>query len=373
MVSASGMNFAVSPDAAVITGDIGSDTRLATSGEFRRYLTEQILENSAMIQSGLIQTESYFNNVTGVLVEAPFFGPLDFDEENVKSSNDWGLDGNGRYRVQGHKAKTQYAPIYTRGAAFGKDMLSGYQTGEDALENVAQQLSRALNKKYTAKILAQFTGLFSGPLAGTHTINNAVPAGESAAEANYISAAAVTRAKYLLGENAQNMGILVVHPEVAADLEILGMQTFRNDSGTVNYASNGIGITSTDIKVFAGLRVIIDSQVPKVVADGATADGATDDMGYCCYIGAPGAVKTGSQFPITIKEASDALSLQDLMSVTVNRVDHVLGTSYKGPMEPENSEFAKAANWDLAFDQPEMIPLVELTVNASSGLKVPAP
>ena len=42
---------------------------------------------------------------------------------------------------------------------------------------------------------------------------------------------------------------------------------------------------------------------------------------------------------MTIKQNDDILSLQDVMSVTYNRLDHVLGTSYKeGDMHPENSE-----------------------------------
>ena len=68
---ASGKNWGTSPDNASFTSDIGSATRLATSGSFTRYLTEQIVENSAMIQSGLIQTDARLNNVTGVLVELP--------------------------------------------------------------------------------------------------------------------------------------------------------------------------------------------------------------------------------------------------------------------------------------------------------------
>ena len=69
---ASGKTEGTAPDKASFTSDVGSATRLATSGSFSRYLTEQIVENSAMIQSGLIQTDARLNNVTGVLVELPF-------------------------------------------------------------------------------------------------------------------------------------------------------------------------------------------------------------------------------------------------------------------------------------------------------------
>ena len=207
---ASGINWGTAPNAATFTSDIGSQTRLATSGSFTKFLTEQIVQNSLMIQSGLIVTHPFFNNVTGVLTEVPFFNQLDYIEENVQSSNDWGTAGLGRYNTQKHTASTQYAPIVSRGAAFAADMLSQYQVGEDTLGNVAAQLSRKINTDITAKVLAQLTGLFGDALS-MNSLNVAAAAGGTADASNYISANAVTRAKYLLGENAADMKVLVVH------------------------------------------------------------------------------------------------------------------------------------------------------------------
>ena len=70
--------------------------------------------------------------------------------------------------------------------------------------------------------------------------------------------------------------------------------------------------------------VVVDSQVPHVDPAGGTTG---DAVGYTCYLAAPGVIRTGSQFPLSIKQNEDILSLQDVMSVTYNRLDHVLGTS----------------------------------------------
>ena len=93
---ASGKNWGTSPDASTFTGDIASTTRLATSAAFGKYLTDQIIQNSLMIQSGLIATDARLNNITGVLVELPFFDSLNYQEENVDSSNNWGTGNQGR-------------------------------------------------------------------------------------------------------------------------------------------------------------------------------------------------------------------------------------------------------------------------------------
>ena len=362
---ASGKNWGTAPDQSTFTSNVGSATRLATSGTFARYLTEQIVENSAMIQSGLIATDSRLNNVTGVLAELPFFDQLEYQEENVDSSATWGTvtPNSGRYTTQKHTASTQYSPIVTRGAAFAADMLHQYETGEQALQNISSQLSRKINKDITSKIVSQFTGLFGTALAG-NTLNVAAAAGVTAEGENYLNAQNVTAAKYLLGENAADVSVLVVHPLVAADMEARGMLVFQNSGGTVEYASNGVGVTNTQVGYFAGLRVVVDSQVPVVDPSG----GSTGDaQGYVCYLAAPGVVRTGSQFPLKIEQDRDILSLQDVMSVTYNRLDHVLGTSYSGDMHPENTDLSDASNWSLAYTSRENVPLLQMIVNTPYG------
>lgn len=369
---ASGLNWGKAPNASTFTSDVGSATRLATSGTFARYLTEQIVENSAMIQSGLIQTDARLNNITGVLVELPFFDQLAYAEENVDSSATWGGiagvsgSGGGKYTTQKHTASTQYGPIVTRGAAFAADMLHQYETGEQALQNISAQLTRKMNKDITAKVISQLTGLFGTALAG-NSLNIAAVAAATPDESNYLTASSVTAAKYLLGENAADVSVLVVHPLVAADMEARGMLSFVNSGGTVNYASNAVGVTDTKVGYFGGLRVVQDSQVPVVTPDGASSDSAA---GYTCYLAAPGVIRTGSQFQLMIEQDRDILSLQDIMSVTYNRIDHVLGTSFGGDPHPENADLADSDNWTLAYTSRENVPLVELVVNTPFGATV---
>jgi hypothetical protein len=363
MAFASGKNWGTTPDASVFTGDVASATRLATSGTFSRYLTEQIIENSAMIQSGLIQTDARLNNITGVIWECPFFDQLDYLEESVNSSATWGTGGAGRYQTQKHSASTQYHPIITRGAAFAADMLHQYQTGEQAMANISSQLQRKMNKDITAKVISQLTGLFGGALAG-NVLNVAVGASETPAGENYLNAQNVIACKYLLGEKAADVSVLVVHPLVRADMEARGLLVFQNSGGTVEYASNGVGVTNTEVGYFAGFKVISDSQVPVVTPNAGTTG---DALGYTCYLAAPGVIRTGSQFPLTIEQDRDILSLQDVMSVTYNRIDAIVGTSYVGAPEPENATLATAGSWELAYSSRENVPLLQMIVNTPYG------
>ena len=360
---ASGKNWGTAPDQSTFTGDIGSTTRLSTSSAFGKFLTDQIIQNSLMIQSGLIATDARLNNITGVLVELPFFDSLNYQEENVDSSNNWGTGSEGRYQTQKHTASTQYGVLTTRGAAFAADMLSSVETGEDALANISAQLSRKMNKDITAKVISQLTGLFGAALL-PNSMNVAVAASGTPDASNYLNAQNVTAAKYLLGENAADVSVLVVHPLVAADLEARGMLTFNNIGGNVEYASNGVGVTQTQISYFAGLRLVVDSQVPTVEPVGASAG---DALGYVSYIAAPGIIRTGSQFPLMIKQNDDMLSLQDLMSVTYNSCHHVLGSSYGGSPHPKNTDLANPSNWTLAYGSTQSIGLIEIVTNTPYG------
>ena len=70
------------------------------------------------------------------------------------------------------------------------------------------------------------------------------------------------------------------------------------------------------------------------------------------------------------RRGDDALSLQDIMSVTYNSIHHVMGTSYSGTPHPENSILGNKSNWSLAYGSAQSVPLVELIVNTPSGQTV---
>ena len=348
--------------------DIASATRLATSAEFAAYLQEEIYERSLMVQSGILQTDARMNNITGRIWEAPFFAPLNYDEEVVKSSNDWGDLGEGRFKSQRTTASTQYCPYVTRGAMFAMDDLSQVETGEDALANIRSQLATDMNRKITAKVIAQLTGLFGAALAG-NSLNIAAATTVTPAAANYITAQSITQAKYLLEERASDLTTLVVHPLVAAYMEQVGMLTFSTAAGistnaNIEWGGGGIGVTNTQVGFFAGLQVIQESQVPVVEPTGAASG---DALGYTCYLAGPGVIRTGARFPISIETDRNIASLQDNMKVHYDRADHVLGTTWVGQPDPDNAALAVAASWQLAYSERRIIPLVEFIVNTPFG------
>jgi hypothetical protein len=355
------------PD-ATFTSDIGSITRLATSAPFGRYLQEEIFQQSAFYTSGILAADARLNNTIGTRVELPFFAPLNYIEERVDSSDTWGLNQSGYYTSQKTKAKTQYGTITTRGAMFAADDLHTYQTGEDALANIRSQLARDMARKMNQKLISQVWGLVSSPdapLYDTHVCDISVNTGTPAIS-NTLSPASVTGAKYMLGERADTLDAIAVHPDVAAWLETAGMLTYTNVTNTANAASSiwgsgGIGVSSTQVRLFAGLEVVVDEQLPVICNTGGPAQ-------YSCYLFGKGVVRTGQQFPLQIETERNIASLQDVFAVTYSNLMHVMGTSWTSVHDgPTNEQLRDGNNWEVAYCDPRLIPLVELKVNVEMG------
>ena len=142
---------------------------------------------------------------------------------------------------------------------FAADDLHTYQTGEDALANIRSQLARDMARKMNQKLISQVWGLLSAdgaPLNETHVCDVSTCTGDVTI-GNTLSPTSVTGAKYLLGERANTLDAIAVHPDVAAWLETAGMLTYTNVTDTSNAASSiwgsgGIGLSSTQVALFAG-------------------------------------------------------------------------------------------------------------------------
>jgi hypothetical protein len=351
--------------ASTFTSDIGSATRLATSAPFARYLAEEIFERSAFIRSGVLLRDARLSGIVGSRLEVPFFDPINATEEVISSSDTWGTNGNGYFTSQKVTASTQYATHTYRGFMFSCDDLSRYQTGEDPLAHFRSQLAADMDRKMTAKLLSQLTGLLgpSGPLNATNSLNKSVTTGAS--EANYLTAANITEAKYLLGDRAGSLTTIAMHPTVAAYLEQVGALTFSTNAlstgGPVTWGGGGIGVTRSDVGFMMGLQVIVDSQMP-------IRGGVGEQEQFVCYLFGNGSVVTGDQFPVRIETDRNIQSLQDAVAVHYSNLMHIPGTTWSASIDgPTNAQLATPGNWGLAYSDARLIPMVELTVNSPFG------
>jgi hypothetical protein len=139
-------------------------------------------------------------------------------------------------------------------------------------------------------------------------------AAAGAAEANFLSAANVIRAKHLLGERAEELSIIAMHSSVYAYLQAIGALTFSTSAlstgGAITWGGGGVGLTSDSVANFMGLRVVVDDLIaPTVNAGGADQ--------FPVYLMTQGAVAEGVQQEMRIEADRNILSLQDVLQLTI--------------------------------------------------------
>jgi len=349
------------------TDGMGSATRLATSGPFLSYLAQDIYERSLLVQSGVVTGLAALGGVGKIRTEVPFFGSISPTEEIITSANNWGTSGAGHFTSQKIEDATQYATIIHRGFQYAADDLTTLGIGEDPLLHLRNQLSQAINKRFTGRFVNQMEGLFAVALAANSLDKSS--GAPTADETNYLTASSVTEAKYLLGERGQSLTTLAVHPLVAAYMEQVGMLTFSTSAlsaqGAVTWGGGGVGVSSTQVGTFAGLNVIVDSQVPSGLG------GAGNAQGFACYLMGPGAVGQADQVGLQIETGRNISSLQTELVCHYHHSYHVLGTSWAASTDnPDNTALALGSNWSLAYtgnDGHKLVPCVRLVVNSPFG------
>lgn len=321
-------------------------TDLVTRPEFLSYLTEDIVERSAFVQSGVLTRNAALDaRAGGTRIRVPYFQPINPIEEIIESNATWGESTDGYLTPKAITASEQVMTLLHRGFAYAVDDLSKLGTGADPMSAIRGYLAASINKLRTATLLAQLEGIFGTALAD----NSLDITGEAETD---ISAMSVIAAKAKLGERGESLTAIALHPNQYYYLQQIGMLTFTggniNSGDAIAWGAGGTNISNTAVANFAGLRVIVDSQLPH--------SGGV----YTSYLFGPGAVAEGVQQELRIEAERNILSKQDVMAVDYHYGMHVNGVSWNDAADnPDNAALEDATNWTLKYDA-QLIPVVQL-------------
>ena len=297
----------------------------------------------------------------GTRIQVPEFNPISPTEEILDGTASWGTSNGGYLTPQKIGTATQIATICHRGFAYAVDDIAVLAAGEDPMGHIRNQIADAINKLNSARLFSHLQGLFGTALAGNHL--DLAKAGTGATEANFLTAATVARGRSLLGERGEELDTIVLHPSVAYYLYQVGMLTFSTSAlstGTgIQWGGGGVGITDRAVGQFAGMNVVVDSQV-NTVPPGASGH----QTEFLCYLIKSGTILEGQQSPLGIESDRNILSKQDVMSVDYHSAYHVMGTKWVDAGDnPTNANLATANKWALTYDA-DLVPIVRLVVNS---------
>jgi hypothetical protein len=335
---------------------------LVTRPEFLAYTQEDIYNQCKWIQSGAVVRNSALDcRDGGVRVQVPFYKPIDPAETIISSDDQWGGDGTttGYLNPQKITAGDQIMTILHRGFSYAADDLSKMGTGSDPMAAIRGYIAKAVNKLRTRALIAQLEGLFDTALAANvYDVSSSTTAGLS--EACYLSAASVIGGRNKLGERGDELDIIAMHSAVYNYLLQVGALTFSTSAlstgGAITWGGGGVGLTSTDVAYFMGLRVIVDDMI--------LPDDSGEENVYPCYLMASGAVSEGVQQELRLAADRNILSLQDVLACDYHYGFHVNGTKWAAAGDnPTNAGLATGASWELAFTDIRMTDVVKLLVN----------
>ena len=141
---------------------------------------------------------------------------------------------------------------------------------------------------------------------------------------------------------------------------MLTFSTSALSTGTgIQWGGGGVGITDRAVGQFAGMNVVVDSQV-NTVPPGASGH----QTEFLCYLIKSGTILEGQQSPLGIESDRNILSKQDVMSVDYHSAYHVMGTKWVDAGDnPTNANLATANKWALTYDA-DLVPIVRLVVNS---------
>lgn len=342
----------------VLLADIVKRNNLST------YVSEAIKERSLFIKSGAVVRNALLDSREGgTRIQVPEFNPVSPTEEIIDGTATWGTSGAGYLTPQKIGTGTQIATICHRAFAYAVDDIAVLAAGEDPMLHIRNQLADAINKKKSARLFSHLAGLF-GTALSSNALDKGVAAASGAAEANFLTAATVAEARSVLGERGEELDTLIVHPSVAYYLYQVGMLTFSTSalsaSGAVTWGGGGVGIGAREVGEFAGMRVVVDSQV-NTVAPGTSGH----QKEFYCYLVKSGTILEGVQQELRIEAERNIMSKQDVISVDYHTAYHVMGTKWSNAGDnPTNTALATAGNWAATYDI-DLIPMVQLTVNSS--------
>lgn len=271
-------------------------------------------------------------------------------------------------------ADKQIGVVLHRGRAWESRDLARLAAGSDPMGAIGAKLADYISNQQQKDMIATLRGVFGN--LGTSNSTAAFAAlsvDASGSNETVLGPRQIAAAEAILGEDAERLGAIVMHPLVYADLkerkaiDFVTASDARVTAGT-NSAANLTGLNAfggsvaaaytADMQVpyYMGMRVIRSKDVPT--------SGSGSTTKYACFVMASGAVGTGQQAALRSEVDRDILAKSDAMSVDWHNVYHPLGARYIGPVNPETSDLATAANWEKVFET-ENIGIVRITVTSN--------
>jgi hypothetical protein len=306
---------------------------------FLPYVVERTAELSEFFTSGIVDTDQTFAGLAaqgGQTVVMPFWQDLQGDDQV--------LSDTGPLTTKKIGASSDVAVINNRGDAWSTNDLAKYLSGADPMKEIGDLVAGYWARKSQKLLISQLKGIFlAASMAGNKTDIHATSG--SVGEANTLTATSFINTKQLMGDAKEKLVAIAMHSQVEAYLEAQDLiDTIPGSEGDAQM-----------IKMFRGLRVIVDDGMPVEVINSAPV--------YHTFLFGRGAFAMGvssQDDPIEggfgtwqLEFARVALAHQNVMINRRRFILHPRGVKWVGTfagLSPTNAEFEDAAAWSRVYE-----------------------
>ena len=308
---------------------------------FLPYMQEQTIYKNQFFRSGVIARNAAIQNAVeggGKTFQMPYFKSI------VGSYSSEVLSDSADLTVQKITTGQQDAVRLNRGLAFSVNDLAGILAGADPMEAIARELGEAWAHDYEDIIISILTGVFADNVANdssdlVHDIT--VSTGDydtDGTDANLISAVAMNKARFLLGDHADKFVAIAVHSDVYNSMLDQNLISF------VPLSEQG-----QEIRKFNGLDVIVCDNLP-------TAAEVTSGTEYTSYLFQRGTIAYGEDNRgLGLETDRDILAGDDIITTRRILCFHPSGFSFQSSSiagsSPTNAELNNAVEWDRVFEK----------------------
>jgi hypothetical protein len=297
------------------------------------YMSAMLPEKSVMVSSGAARIDdqlgAQLSAQGGKTLSRRLYDEDTTDEEVLAAATD--------LTVQALTTDADIVAVCARGRARGAEDIAGILAQADPMAEFAAQRTNYWARKLDTALIKVATGAL-GALGSTvqYTASSGSPFAY-----DFILAAADK-----MGDNSDDLSIVVCHPKIYHDMLRLNLVTYQN-AGAVGQAGVFLG------GFIGGRRVVVSDQVYN-----------TGGV-YSTYIVAPGAFTLAFQKQVSVEVDRQPLKAggTDIVVDTVHFVAHknyVKWTGTAGGITPTNAELATTGNWAGVAANAKMYRAVEM-------------
>jgi len=305
-----------------------------------------VVEKTALVQSG-VATPDYAGidlSKGGDFFKVPYIPDFTGEAEVL---------GEGTpLTPSGFTAGEDVGVVCRRGKAWAYTTIAEVATGKDINQIIGERLGRFWARVYDKSLLS----VLKGALPSTHKLD--VSQDTYGQPDVTIDIPKIIDAMNLLGDNADNFEVIIMHSKVYTDLLKAQLVQFPNSASTEDLIRQG------EFGTVLGRRIIVSDSVTVETYTLTDSNNNTETRyKYYTFIAQPGAMYFAFQKDLMTEQDKDILAQQNYLVTTAHYVPHLKGVKWKSStVNPSDTQLATPTNWQKVWDD-KAIRVVALITN----------